>query len=82
MFRDLRHAARMILRAKGWTAVVPVLLAFGIEANTALFSAINGLLLRTSPVAHPESLARFRWSGDHRLAEDVSDQDISENNSA
>jgi ABC-type antimicrobial peptide transport system permease subunit len=45
MLKDLRHAARMLGRAKGWTAVVVISLALGIGANSALFSAINGLLL-------------------------------------
>ena len=47
MFRDLRHGVRMLLQAKGWTAIVVISLALGIGANTALFSAINGLLLKT-----------------------------------
>ena len=44
MLRDLRLAARMMLQAKGWTAVILVSLALGIGANTALFTAMNGLL--------------------------------------
>ena len=48
MLKDLRHAVRMLLQAKGWTAVVVLSLALGIGANTALFSAINGLLLTTA----------------------------------
>jgi len=47
MLKDLRHALRMLLCAKGWTAVVVMSLALGIGANTALFSAVNGLLERT-----------------------------------
>ena len=42
MLKDLRHAVRMLLQAKGWTAVVVLSLALGIGANTALFSAVNG----------------------------------------
>jgi hypothetical protein len=38
----------MLLQAKGWTTVVVVSLALGIGANTALFSAVNGLLIKTS----------------------------------
>ena len=43
MLKDLRHGIRTLLRDKGWTAVVVLSLALGIGANTALFSAINGL---------------------------------------
>src|SRR5262245_9606086 len=63
MLKDLRHAVRMLLRAKGWTAVVVLSLALGIGANTALFSAVNGLLLTSLPVAGPEALVRLRYAG-------------------
>ena len=63
MLQDLRHAVRVLLQTKGWTAVVLLSLGLGIGANTALFSGVNGLLLRTVPVPHPETLVRLRWSG-------------------
>jgi predicted permease len=63
MLKDLRHAVRMLWNAKGWTTVVVISLALGIGANTALFSAINGLLLTKIPVNDPESLVRFRYVG-------------------
>src|SRR5262245_46015240 len=63
MLRDLRYAARLLLRSKGWTAMVVLSLALGIGANTALFSAVNGLALRTLPVDDPGSLVRFRHVG-------------------
>ena len=72
MIRDLRHAVRMLLRSKGWTAVVVLSLALGIGANTAIFTAINGLLLRTIPVDHPETLVRFRWTGDNEMGTNFS----------
>ena len=71
MLRDLRLAARMLLQAKGWTAVVLVSLALGIGANTALFSAINGLLLRKLPVIDPDTLVRFRYAGPNEVRTDV-----------
>jgi predicted permease len=63
MFKDLRHAVRMLLGARGWTAVVVISLALGIGANTALFSAINALLLTKIPVKDPDTLVRFRSVG-------------------
>jgi predicted permease len=63
VLKDLHHAVRMVLRAKGWTAVVVISLALGIGANTALFSAINGLLLTKLPVQDPDTLVRFRYVG-------------------
>jgi predicted permease len=63
MLKDLRHAIRMLLHAKGWTTVVVLSLALGIGANTALFSAINGLLLTKLPVKDPDTLVRFLYAG-------------------
>ena len=71
MLRDLRHAVRVLLKAKGWTAVVLVSLALGIGANTALFSAVNGLLLKTIPVHDPDGLVRLRWAGENDAARNV-----------
>ena len=58
MFKDLRHAVRMLLHAKGWTAVVIVSLALGIGANMAIFSGVNALLLTQIPVEDPATLVR------------------------
>jgi len=61
----------MLLQAKGWTAVVLVCLALGIGANTALFSAIDGLLLRKLPVRDPDSLVKFRSAGPNQVRTDI-----------
>src|SRR5215467_9908691 len=63
MLQDLKHTARMLLQSKGWTAVVLLSLALGIGANTTLFTGVNGLLLRTVGVPHPEQLVRLRYAG-------------------
>jgi predicted permease len=63
MLQDLKHAARMLLQMKGWTAVVLLSLGLGIGANTALFSGVNGMFLRTLSIPHPETLVRLRWAG-------------------
>jgi predicted permease len=73
MLKDLRHALRMLLHAKGWTAVVLLSLALGIGANTAIFSAINGLLIKQIPVKDPESLVRLRWGGRNDMVTSSSD---------
>src|SRR5215831_14749841 len=73
MFRDLRYAARMLSRSPGWTAVVVLSLAIGIGANTALFTAVNSLLLRTLPVNDPDTLVRFRWVGRNDMTISMSD---------
>src|SRR6187200_1083222 len=73
MLHDLKHACRMFLHTKGWTAVVLLSLALGIGANTALFTAVNGLLLQTVPVPEPESLVRVKWAGKNDLPRNTSE---------
>ena len=63
MLKDLRHAIRLLWQAKGWTTVVVLSLALGIGANTALFSAMNGMLLTKVPVKDPDTLVRFLFWG-------------------
>src|SRR5712692_3964043 len=82
MLKDLRHGARTLLRDKGWTTVVVLSLALGIGANTALFSAINGLFLKKLPVRDPYSLARFRWAGRNDMVTDSSDYGFSAKDAA
>jgi predicted permease len=63
MFQDLRYGARMLLKNKGFTAVAALTLALGIGANTALFSVMDAVMLKTLPVRDPEQLFVFRWLG-------------------
>ena len=77
MFNDLRHSARMLLHSKGWTAVVLLSLALGIGANTAIFSAVNALLLKQIPVDDPETLVRLKWTGRNDMVTSSSDYGFS-----
>jgi len=77
MLKDLRHAVRVLLHAKGWTAVVLVSLALGIGANTAVFSALNGLLIKQVPVRDPDGLVRLRWGGQNDAVTNSSDYGFS-----
>jgi predicted permease len=54
--RDLHYAVRQLRKHPGFAAVVVISLALGIGANTAIFTLIDAVLLRSLPVAHPEQL--------------------------
>jgi putative ABC transport system permease protein len=54
--RDARYALRMFARAPGFTTVVLLTLALGIGANTAIFSLLDALMLRSLPVRNPNEL--------------------------
>jgi predicted permease len=58
--RDLGFSARLLSKSPGFTAVAILTLAVGVGANTAVFSLINGLLLRPLPVPHAEQLVVLR----------------------
>ena len=58
---DLRYALRTFARSKGFTAAAIATLALGIGANTAVFSVVDALLLRTLPVENPDELVVFDW---------------------
>ena len=60
LWQDLRYGARMLLKARGFTAIAVLSLALGIGANTALFSVVDVLLLKKLPVKEPERLVLFR----------------------
>ena len=73
MLADVRLAARLRLKAKGWTVVVIASLAIGTGANVALFTGINGLMLRKLAVNDPDGLVRFRHVGRNDMATSSSD---------
>ena len=77
MLHDLKHAYRMLRQSKGWTVVVLLSLAIGIGATTALFTAVNGLLLQTVSVPEPESLVRLAAAGENNMRRSSSDYGFS-----
>ena len=56
IIQDLRYAIRALRSSPGFAAVAILSLALGIGANTAIFSLIDSVMLKTLPVRHPEEL--------------------------
>jgi len=59
--QDVRYGCRTMVANKAFSALAVLLLALGIGANTAIYSLLESILLRSLPVADPESLVVLNW---------------------
>ena len=65
VWNDVRYALRGFRRAPLFTAIAVISLAFGIGANTAIFTLLDQILLRLLPVKEPQQLALLTMRGRH-----------------
>ena len=59
LFKDLKYGVRGLLKRKGFAAIAVLTLALGIGANTAIFTLVNAVMLKSLPVDKPEELVLF-----------------------
>ena len=76
MFQDIRYGLRILAKKPGFTLIAVLSLALGIGANTAIFSLVDAVMIKSLPVQQPEQFVLFGKGEDMGMTNGFPDREF------